>query len=197
MSSLTRIDGAMQRRWEQRRSVVRVTTGEPSMSIDQPTPARSRNDLKDNAKKASIAALSGCLADGIDLYNATRHAHWNVKGPHFHALHTMFETFYGQLAADLDELAERLVQLGGTAMGTSQAVAGTTRLPPYPTDLKAGMGHVAALLDRYAAVAKAVREGIDQTDAAGDADTADILTGVSKNLDKAVWMMEATASNEN
>ena len=166
------------------------------MPNDAPKLSRSRNDLKDNAKKASIAVLSGCLADGIDLYNATRHAHWNVKGPHFHALHTMFETFYGQLASDIDELAERLVQLGGTAMGTSQAVNGATRLPPYPTDLKAGMGHVAALLDRYTAVAKAVRDGIDQTDAAGDADTADLLTGVSQHLDKAVWMMEATASTE-
>jgi starvation-inducible DNA-binding protein len=166
------------------------------MPNDEPKLSRSRNDLKDNTKKTSIAVLSGCVIDGIDLYNATRHAHWNVKGPHFHALHIMFETFYGQLATDIDELAERLVQLGGTAIGTSQAVTGGTRLPAYPTDLKAGMGHVAALLDRYTAVAKTVRDGIDQTDAAGDADTADLLTNVSQNLDKAVWMMEATASDE-
>ena len=157
------------------------------------TTKRSRNDLKDNVKQASIGVLSACLADGIDLYNATRHAHWNVKGPQFHALHTMFEDFYTQLATDIDELAERLVQLGGTAMGASQAVAGATRLPPYPTEIRAGQDHVAALLDRYGAVAKALREGIDATDEAGDADTADILTGISKHIDKALWMLEATA----
>jgi starvation-inducible DNA-binding protein len=154
---------------------------------------KTRNDLDDNARKTAIGVLQGCLTDGIDLYNATRQAHWNVKGPQFHALHTMFETFYTTLATDIDELAERVVQLGGTATGTSQSVAGTTRLPAYPTDLRDGEGHVAALLERYGAVAKTLREGIAATDEAGDADTADILTGVSKNMDKALWMLEATA----
>lgn len=153
--------------------------------------ARNRNDLQDNAKQTSIGVLQACLTDSIDLYNATRHAHWNVKGPQFAGLHAMFEEFYTTLATDIDELAERLVQLGGTAMGTSQAVAGAARAPAYPAEIKAGLEHVGALLDRYALLAKAVREGIGSTDEAGDADTADILTGVSKNLDKAVWMLEA------
>jgi starvation-inducible DNA-binding protein len=151
----------------------------------------SRNDLNDNAKKTSIGVLQGCLTDSIDLYNGTRQAHWNVKGPHFGALHTLFETFYTTLAEDIDVLAERLVQLGGTAMGTSQSVTGATRLPPYPTDLTAGMDHVRALVDRYAGVAKSLREGIGATDEAGDADTADVLTGISRNIDKALWMLEA------
>jgi starvation-inducible DNA-binding protein len=153
----------------------------------------SRNDLADNAKKTSIEVLQACLTDGVDLYNATRQAHWNVKGPNFHGLHAMFEEFYTTLATDIDELAERIVQLGGTANGTSQTVAAGTRLPPYPTDLRAGEAHLAALLDRYAAMAAALRQGIAATDEAGDADTADILTGVSKNVDKALWMLEASA----
>lgn len=153
----------------------------------------SRNDLADNAKKTSIGVLQACLTDGVDLYNATRQAHWNVKGPNFHALHTMFEEFYTTLATDIDELAERIVQLGGTANGTSQTVAAGTRLPPYPTDLRAGEAHLSALLARYGAVAAALRQGIAATDEAGDADTADILTGVSKNVDKALWMLEASA----
>jgi starvation-inducible DNA-binding protein len=151
----------------------------------------SRNDLKDNTKKAAITVLQACLTDSIDLYNATRQAHWNVKGPNFGPLHALFETFYDKLADDIDELAERIVQLGGTANGTTQTVAETTRGTAYPTKLTAGMDHVEALLDRYAALAQHVREGIDTVDEAGDADTADILTGVSKNLDKAVWMLEA------
>jgi starvation-inducible DNA-binding protein len=156
--------------------------------------SKSRLDLQDNAKATSIGVLQACLTDSIDLYNSTRQAHWNVKGPNFIGLHTMFETFYNTLETDIDELAERLVQLGGTAIGGSQAVAGSTRLPAYPAELKAGLDHVAALTDRYAALAKTMREGIDQTDEAGDADTADILTSVSKNLDKALWMLEATAT---
>ena len=151
----------------------------------------TRNDVKTNAKQVSIAVLQGCLVDGIDLYNATRQAHWNVKGPHFGQLHTLFEDFYGQLATGTDDLAERIVQLGGTAVGTTQALAQGTRLEPYPTDVYDGMAHVRQLSQRYAQVAKTLREGIDQTDEAGDADTADLLTEQSRAVDKMLWMLEA------
>ncbi len=151
----------------------------------------TRNDVKDNAKQVSIGVLQACLVDAIDLYNATRQAHWNVKGPHFGELHKLFEEFYLLLAEGTDEIAERIVQLGGTAIGTTQSIEAGTRLPPYPTDLYAGMDHVTALADRYAMVAKALRQGIDDTDEAGDADTADLLTGQSRAIDKALWMLEA------
>ena len=151
----------------------------------------TRNDVADNAKQVSINVLQGCLVDAVDLYNATRQAHWNVKGPHFGELHRLFEEFYNALQTSTDDLAERIVQLGGTANGTTQVLAGQTRLEPYPTDLYAGMDHVRALSDRYAAVAKTLREGIDQTDEAGDADTADLLTEKSRATDKMLWMLEA------
>ena len=154
-------------------------------------PQTTRNDVPGNAKQVSIGVLQACLADGIDLYNATRQAHWNVKGPHFGELHKLFEEFYNLLHVDTDDLAERIVQLGGTAMGTTQVLGNTTRLPPYPTDVYAGMEHVKLLVDRYAMVAKALREGIDSTDEAGDADTADLLTEKSRATDKMLWMLEA------
>jgi starvation-inducible DNA-binding protein len=151
----------------------------------------TRNDVPGNAKQVSIGVLQGCLVDSIDLYNATRQAHWNVKGPHFGELHKLFEEFYNALHLSSDDLAERIVQLGSTANGTTQTLAAGTRLPPYPTDLYAGMDHVAALADRYALVAKTLRAGIDQTDEAGDADTADLLTEQSRATDKMLWMLEA------
>jgi starvation-inducible DNA-binding protein len=152
---------------------------------------RTLNDVPDNAKKSSINVLQGCLTDSVDLYNATRQAHWNVKGPHFGELHRLFEEFYNALHASSDELAERIVQLGGTAMGTTQSLAQGTRLEPYPTDVYDGMAHVKALAERYAKVAQTLREGIDQTDEAGDADTADLLTEQSRATDKMLWMLEA------
>lgn len=149
------------------------------------------NDLPDNARKVSVGVLQASLTDAIDLYNATRQAHWNVKGPHFAALHALFQDFYEKLEADIDELAERIVQLGALAQGTTQSVAAATRAPAYPADLTDGLAHVRALADRYAALARQARAGIDAAAEAGDADTADILTGVSKNLDKALWMLES------
>lgn len=151
----------------------------------------TRNDVPTNAKQVSIGVLQGCLVDSVDLYNATRQAHWNVKGPHFGELHRLFEEFYTALAGATDDLAERIVQLGGTACGTTQVLASQTRLPPYPTDLYAGLDHVQALADRYAQVARTLREGIEQTTEAGDADTADLLTEQSRAMDKMLWMLEA------
>jgi len=151
----------------------------------------TRNDLGANVREASVAVLNATLADTMDLNNAVHMAHWTVKGPHFAALHTLFESFYGQLGDATDDVAERIVQLGGTPDGTTQAVGAKTRLAPYPADLTAGLDHVAALTERYAALAKSVRAGIGGTAEAGDADTADLLTGLSRTLDKALWMLEA------
>lgn len=151
----------------------------------------TRNDLGANAREVSVGVLNAALADTMDLTNAVRMAHWTVRGAQFASLHAMFETFYDQLEAITDDIAERVVQLGGTPDGTTQLVGEKTRLDAYPADLRDGMDHVKALTARYAALAQAVREGIDATDEAGDADTADLLTGFSRTLDKALWMLEA------
>ncbi|WP_419900479.1 DNA starvation/stationary phase protection protein Dps [Roseomonas sp. USHLN139] len=151
----------------------------------------TRNDLGENAKKASVNVLNGTLTDMIDLTNCVRMAHWTLRGPSFIGLHLMLEGFYNELFASADEVAERLVQIGGTPDGTSQIVAEKTRLSPYPQKTTAQLEHVKELADRFAALAKNVREGIDSTDEAGDADTADLLTGLSRDLDKKLWMLEA------
>ena len=156
---------------------------------------KNRNTQKSNAKKVSIDVLGALLADGIDLALLTKQAHWNLKGPHFIALHEMLDGFRTEIDGQVDTMAERIVQLGGIADGTLQGVAAATRLPAYPADITAEDKHLVALAERYAKAATAVRDGIDQTDEAGDADTADILTGYSRALDKALWFIEAHLPN--
>ncbi len=151
----------------------------------------THNDLGANAREVAVSVLNATLADTMDLTNATHMAHWTVRGAHFAGLHKLFEDFYNQLSEVTDDIAERVVQLGGTPDGTTQAVGEKTRLEPYPADLRDGIEHVKALTTRYAALAKTVRAGIDTTDEAGDADTADLLTGLSRMLDKQLWMLEA------
>jgi starvation-inducible DNA-binding protein len=152
---------------------------------------KSQNDLNANAKNFSIGVLNARLADSIDLALLTKQAHWNIKGPQFIALHEMIDGFRTQLDGHVDTMAERVVQLGGTALGTTQAVAKATTLAPYPTDIHTSKDHLAALIERYGRVANAVRAAIDETDEAGDADTADLLTAFSRDLDKALWFLEA------
>jgi len=152
---------------------------------------KTQNDLKSNAKNAMIALLNARLAEGIDLALLTKQAHWNVKGPQFIAVHEMIDGFRTEIDGHVDTVAERIVQLGGTALGTSQAVVKATPLASYPLDIYQTKDHLRALIERYGKAANAVRAAIDEADEAGDKDTADILTAYSRALDKALWFLEA------
>jgi starvation-inducible DNA-binding protein len=152
---------------------------------------KTQNDLSANAKSISIGILNARLADSIDLALLTKQAHWNLKGPQFIALHEMIDGFRTELDDHVDTMAERVVQLGGTALGTTQAVAKATTLAPYPTDIHKTKDHLAELIQRYGKVANAVRKAIDETDNAGDVDTSDLFTAYSRALDKQLWFLEA------
>jgi starvation-inducible DNA-binding protein len=151
----------------------------------------TKNDLQPTAKAVSIDLLNARLAYAIDLALVAKQAHWNLKGIQFVGVREMLGTFRTELDSHIDTIAERVVQLGGTALGTCQTVANKTVLKPYPTDIYKITDHVAALIERYSAVANAARVGIDRAEKAGDADTADILTEFSRNLDKSLSFLEA------
>lgn len=147
--------------------------------------------IKGNGKSAVIDILNARLADAIDLALITKQAHWNLKGIQFIAVHEMLDLFRTAIDEHVDIIAERVAQLDGIALGTSQVVAKATTLSPYPTDIRKVTDHVAALAERYAALANQVREDIDATDEAGDADAADILTAFSRELDKDLWFLKS------
>ncbi len=152
---------------------------------------KTNNNLKSNAKSISIAVLNARLADSIDLALLTKQAHWNIKGPQFIALHEMIDGLRTEIDAHVDTMAERVVQLGAIAMGTTQEVVKGSQLAAYPTEISSEQYHLRELIARYSQVANSVRVAIEETDEAGDKDTADILTGYSRALDKALWFLEA------
>lgn len=151
----------------------------------------TRIDVASNVRAAMIALLNARLADALDLKLAVKQAHWNVKGPGFIALHELFDQIAARVDGHADDMAERLVQLGGIAAGTTQAVAAATTLAPYPLDATAQTDHLTALADRLAAYGGLIRAAIEQAAEAGDADTSDLFTGISREADKDLWFVEA------
>ncbi len=131
------------------------------------------------------------LADLLDLSLQAKQAHWNVKGPHFIGLHQLFDQVAGQLAENADDVAERAAALGGTAEGALQIIAQRSRLAPYPVNLTSGRGHVIALTSAMNQFGATTRAAIDRAAEAGDADTADLLTEISRGIDKLRWMVGA------
>lgn len=151
----------------------------------------TRNDLSAKTRTRVTDLLNARLADAIDLQLQAKQAHWNVKGPNFIALHELFDKLAGELGGHVDDLAERITALGGTAEGTVQAVIGRSRLEPYPLALSEGRAHLEALAAALARFGKSVRKAIDEAGKAGDADTSDLFTGVSRDVDKSLWLLEA------
>ena len=147
--------------------------------------------LKSNTRTAMIDLLNARLADAIDLALVTKQAHWNLKGPTFIAVHELLDQLRDDIDEHVDIIAERVAQLDGVALGTVQNVAKASKLAPYPTDIHKVADHLAALVDRYAALGKSTREAIDAADDAGDAGTADIFTAFSRSLDKNLWFLKS------
>lgn len=149
--------------------------------------------LEGNARKVAIEVLNAALADEIALGLALKQAHWTMKGSNFIAVHELVDQIHARVQEQVDVMAERVQILDGTAMGTLEAVAKATGVAPYPTDLVKIDDHIKELGARMRAVGATLREGIDAVDEAGDADTADILTAASRQMDKDLWFLVSHA----
>jgi len=152
---------------------------------------KTKIDLSEKVRRNVVVILNDRLADAIDLQSQIKQAHWNVKGPHFIALHELFDKISAVILDQVDEIAERITSLGGTAEGTVAVAAKRSKLKNYPLSITSGKDHLFYLSTQVAAFGKAVRAGIDDTDELGDKDTADLFTGISRDLDKYLWFLEA------
>jgi starvation-inducible DNA-binding protein len=134
--------------------------------------------------------LSALLADSYSLYLKTHNYHWNVTGPLFNTLHTMFEEQYTELAAAVDEIAERIRALGIKAPGSYSAFSSLTSIDEASGDENAE-DMIRALVDGQETVARTARDAFPAADSANDEPTADLLTQRMQIHEKNAWMLRS------
>lgn len=149
------------------------------------------HDLPLETRKEMVALCNQQLANIFDLYTQTKQAHWNVKGMFFEGLHVLFDKMADLIFPYGDMIAERATALGGTALGTARMAAANTELPEFPADVFDGETMVKVVVERWAQYAASVRAALHAADEAGDMDTSDMFTEISRDIDKMLWFAES------
>jgi starvation-inducible DNA-binding protein len=134
--------------------------------------------------------LSALLADSYSLYLKTHNYHWNVTGPLFNTLHTMFEEQYTELATAVDEIAERIRALGIKAPGSYSAFSSLTSIGEA-TGSETAEEMIRSLVEGQETVARTARAAFPAADKANDEPTADLLTQRMQIHEKNAWMLRS------
>ncbi|MEE9382905.1 MAG: Dps family protein [Nannocystaceae bacterium] len=146
--------------------------------------------IKEQDRKRLAHELSTLLADSYTLYLKTHNFHWNVKGPMFQTLHTMFELHYTELALAVDAIAERIRSIGHPAPGTYSefsrlATVTETDGVPKATEM------VKLLLEGHETVVRTARKVLAVGNETGDDATADLATQRLQVHEKTAWMLRS------
>src|ERR1017187_7709389 len=158
---------------------------------EMPKMYETENDISQERRSELNALMNRRLADGVDLQMQMKQAHWNVKGPSFIGLHELFDKVAEAVEGYVDEIAERIVQLGGVAEGTVRMAAARTRLTEYSPEISEGMAHVEGVARALSTFGEEARNTINEADELDDAGTTDLFTEISRGIDKWLWFVEA------
>jgi len=150
---------------------------------------KSRN--KTSTAKAVVKGLNQLLADSYALMGITHHAHWNVEGPAFFALHTAFEGQYNELFIAVDELAERVRALDAYAVGGLKELAELSGIKEFPSRGKPEKDFVKGLLAGHEKTLKDARVVRDAAEKAGDLETQDLAIARIQAHEKTAWMLKS------
>jgi starvation-inducible DNA-binding protein len=137
-----------------------------------------------------IAHLNQQLANCNVLYVKVQNYHWNVSGEHFFELHAKFQELYEQLPPVIDEIAERILTIGGVPAGTMEEFI------DLATISEANKGETAEQMVKqlerdYHQLAQELKQGIQISESNHDPSTADLYTGLASSFEKTVWMLRS------
>ncbi len=145
---------------------------------------------KKNLKEVCLI-LNNCLADAHILYFKLRKYHWNVQGDNFMELHKLFENHYEQVQKAIDEIAERVSQLGGMAIGTTSEFAKSSSLKEAPGKNPANnLDMIKELLADHETIIRNLRVGVEESEEKySDQGTSDFLTGLMQQHEMMAWTL--------
>ncbi|MET0155683.1 MAG: DNA starvation/stationary phase protection protein [Rickettsiales bacterium] len=147
----------------------------------------------DTEARANVAEhLSRFLATTYTLYFKTLYYHWNVTGPHFHALHLLFEEQYQDLQQAGDALAERIRALGHFSPGTYREFEKLSAVSHDESLPKKSANMVQNLLRDNEICTQEARKVLEAAEKAGDEVTVDMMVGRMGIHEKAAWMLRST-----
>ena len=147
--------------------------------------------IGDKDRQAIAEGLSRLLADTYTLYLTTHNFHWNVTGPMFNTLHTMFMAQYTELWNAVDPIAERIRSLGHVAPGSYAQFGKLASIADAPAMPPKALAMVKTLMEGHEAVARTARSIFPLADQAGDEPTADLLTQRLTVHEQQAWMLRS------
>ena len=147
--------------------------------------------ISESDRAAIAGALSRLLADTFTLYLTTHNFHWNVTGPMFNTLHTMFMEQYTELWNAVDPIAERIRSLGHPAPGSYGQFGDLASIKETPSTPPKALEMVRILVEGHEGVARTARGIFALADKASDEPTADLLTQRLTVHEQAAWMLRS------
>lgn len=141
-------------------------------------------------KTKVVEALNKQVANNTVLWTKIHNYHWYVKGPNFFSLHVKLEELYDTTATYVDDLAERILAIGGGPVAKqSEAIEeASIEEAEYGLDAKA---MVKQLTEDFDVLVAEMHQGIKTAEEAGDDSTADMFTGMITEVDKNNWMLKS------
>ncbi|MFS0613969.1 Dps family protein [Lederbergia ruris] len=134
--------------------------------------------------------LNKQVANWTVLYTKLHNHHWYVKGPHFFSLHEKFEELYNEADENIDELAERLLAIGGKPVATLKDALQMASIGEVEETLDAN-GMVQSVIDDFTILIDELKEGMEIAEKAGDESTSDMFLAIHTSLEKHNWMLKA------
>lgn len=147
--------------------------------------------IKADSREKTAEFLSAILADEFVLYTKTRKAHWNIEGKDFHAMHLFFEGQYGKLEEIIDEVAERIRQLGHFPPATLKEYLKLTHLTEVQSGGNDSLSFIKELTQDHETIITHIRESINEIEEELDYGTSDFVTGIMMSHEKEAWMLRS------